>query len=106
MNSIKIGQLVRIENSKKAVICYKCEHRPGYWGVIYMDNKAVDCVHNSVISPYIHICWNCGAGLNSQADTTCPVCYWLKCPNCGACRKGGCIKADYLQVDGQEKTSR
>ena len=106
MTLIKIGQLVRIENSKKAVICYKCEQREGYWGVKYMDSKTVDCVHNSLISPYMHQCWNCGANLNSEADITCPVCHGLKCPDCGACRMGGCIKPDSLYGGKKEKASR
>ena len=99
MKSIKTGQLVRIDNSRKAIVCFKCEYRSDYWGIIYMNSKTVDCIHKSLISPYIHQCWNCGTSLNSETDATCQICHWLKCPNCGTCRKGGCIKPDYLYSD-------
>jgi hypothetical protein len=88
----KKGQLVRIRNSKKALIAYHCERRPNYWGVIYIDDKTLNCVHQSLISHYRNSCWNCGTQVDSSKDPTCPVCYWVKCPVCGACRQGGCIR--------------
>lgn len=95
MASFKKGQLVRIRNSKMALISYQCEKRPAYWGVTYIDDKTLHCVHHSFISPYKHSCWNCGAPVDSSTDATCPVCHWVKCPVCGACRKGGCIKDEF-----------
>jgi hypothetical protein len=91
MQPFKTGQLVRIKNSRKGLITYRCEKRPNYWGITYTDDKTSDCIHSFFIAPYTHRCWNCGTDLDSSQHTTCPICHWLKCPHCYACRKGGCI---------------
>lgn len=40
------------------------------------------------VSWYITNCWSCPTGIvDSRTSSTCSVCQWYKCSQCGACRQ-------------------
>lgn len=36
------------------------------------------------VNPYVY-CFNCGSKFCTETSEDCPVCSWVKCPECGAC---------------------
>jgi len=39
------------------------------------------------VEPHFY-CFKCGEKFESRDTLVCPVCGWMKCPKCGACRCG------------------
>lgn len=42
-------------------------------------------------------CWDCKQPISNADSPTCPVCGWIICPNCGACRQFGCVSVAFIE---------
>ncbi len=96
-NAFHPGQLVRLVRSHMlAVIIAPCKTPDHHWAVFIRANRsqstAIQYISEQLLAPYVRHCWNkeCHTPLNSSEHHTCPVCFWVLCPACGACKQGGC----------------
>ena len=39
-------------------------------------------------------CWSCHHPINSYENSKCPICGWIICPVCGACREYECVSSE------------
>lgn len=47
-------------------------------------------------------CWECKKYINNTSAPECPVCGWIICPSCGACRQFGCVSVE--SIDRRRRT--
>lgn len=118
MGRFAIGQVVRVltkdnggfgkGKNKLGIILAELLEPSGYWAVAMRSRRGEDTVITYVLTAeldeYINHCWNCGYELNSAYHRTHEPCKWVECPNCGACREGGC-KSVGLHLINSFKTS-
>ncbi|MCC0567238.1 hypothetical protein M4D57_24360 [Brevibacillus borstelensis] len=96
MGRYKIGQTVWVKKFKKfATIICECKEPSNFWSVALRqehDSKTVIMrVNVKDLLPYKKHCWNCDCPeVNSDVHETCGTCKWVICPNCKACKIGGC----------------
>lgn len=62
-------------------------------------NKLIYHLPFSAFEPYKSHCWSCESSVDSDVDTTCSVCHWVKCPECGACKPPSCYPDSLLILD-------
>ncbi|MCM3790347.1 hypothetical protein M3221_18385 [Domibacillus indicus] len=71
------------------------------WSVIFKDKSSneyvIETFHTSELKPYKNKCWghDCEGQVDSSVNTTCNVCYWVKCPKCGRCKKSLCESSGF-----------
>jgi hypothetical protein len=97
-HSFQPGQLVRIVNTRQlAVLISPCKTPAHHWAVAIRARNAnpiiVDLIAEINLAPYNRHCWNsaCRTTLNSSQHNTCPVCFWVVCPECGVCKQKECV---------------
>jgi len=94
----KEGQVVVI-GRKLAIIVGECRET-GYYFVQYKGNDGKVYTwkeYGGNIKNYTYHCRNCHSGVDSSVHVTCPVCHWVVCPNCNACKRPGC-EDDKLEI--------
>lgn len=93
--SFHSGQVVYVKKLKDiGLIIDESKTHPNNW-IVKLRNKEEENINICIIpekeiSAYTHQCWNCHSTVNSSISETCKTCGWIKCPNCGSCRKSLC----------------